>query len=136
MNNNDSCFYVGISSDGMIIFLAKPLELHHKKKCFNTLLTAASELQNLGVRIRNDIAEADGANMMEAQCCMFLFNAKKCILLFVNASNHEDNISVCVEFEKEFFPKKISPALDSFIENYFLIKIVRKNINPRKQIST
>lgn len=73
----------------------------------------------------------DRKTNMEMQSALWLMNAKRAIVVFVNMASPESQV-VEVNAEDQYFENTCSKTLNLFFNAYFIVKATVKNIIPYK----
>lgn len=116
-----------ISSDGSKILLIK------KKEALGSVKELASTAKGvLGCKMRDGLIILDRNTTMEIQSALHICGSNQCYLFFMLGSNVSDHILHIVDKDEEFFESKVEEKLVAFLNDYFLKKVVEKQITVKQ----
>ncbi|XP_062533778.1 uncharacterized protein LOC134202799 [Armigeres subalbatus] len=118
------CVADAISEDGTTVLLIKK---HDTKE---TVLKTIQKCSNkFGCRMK-DGKLVIGKNLnIEVQSLLHTAKIKKCLICFVNGSDHMDNIQSMVEYDDDFFQKHVVEKIAEFFKLFLSKKVVENAID-------
>lgn len=116
-----------VSKDGATILLVK------KKESNGDIKEQASSPKGvLGCKIKGGIITLDRSTTMEVQAAIHISSSAQCLVFFMLGTNVSNHLMKIVDKDEEFFETKIEPKLNIFFNDYFLKKLVEKQISVKQ----
>lgn len=118
---------IAISEDGTTALLIKKSE---SKESVSTTIRKPSN--KFGCRMKDGNLTICKSLQIEVQSLLHTCKISKCLICFVNSSNHTDNVQTMVEYDDDYFQKHVSKKLSDFFEQFLSKKVFDNSVSIKR----
>lgn len=82
--------------------------------------------------MKDGVITLDRNTIMEVQAALHISSSTQCLVFFMLGSNVSNHLLKIVDKDEEFFGSKVELKLNTFFDDYFLKKLVEKQISVKQ----
>lgn len=116
--------FSAISKDGSMILL-----IRKKDTSGNIKDQVATQRGVLGCKMKDGVLMLDRSTMIEIQTSLHVCSSSSCLMFFMVGTNATNYLFKVVDRDENFFNDKVEPKLNNFFEDFFVKKVIEKQIS-------